>query len=107
MMAEAAAEYEALPLETRAGDTVQLRNILMLPSDGLTAARAILARFGETGAEELEELVPKIRDLLLLVADNPAALAAEMEDWPLAVFVRTVGEWQAETQVGEAPRSDS
>ncbi|MCZ0970778.1 phage tail assembly protein [Streptomyces noursei] len=107
MMAEAAAEYEALPLETRAGETIQLRNILMLPDDGLKAARAILARFGETGSEELEELVPKIRDLLLLVADDPAALKTEMQDWPLAVFVRTVGEWQEETQVGEAPRSDS
>lgn len=107
MMAEAAAEFTALPVETRAGKTVHLRNILMLPDDGLKAARAILARFGETGAEELEELVPQIRDLLLLVADDPAALKAEMEDWPLAVFVRAVGEWQEETQVGEAPRSDS
>ncbi|MFF2808641.1 phage tail assembly protein [Streptomyces sp. NPDC058000] len=107
MMADAAAEYTALPMETRAGETVHLRNILMLPDDGLKAARAILARFGETGSKELEELVPAIRDLLLLVADAPAALKAEMEDWPLAVFVRTVGEWQEETQVGEAPRSEN
>ncbi|MFI1300705.1 phage tail assembly protein [Streptomyces noursei] len=107
MMAEAAAEYEALPLETRAGDMVQLRNILMLPSDGLTAARAILAAFGETGSQELEELVPKLRDLLLLVADNSAAMKAEMEDWPLGMYVQVVGAWQEETQVGEAPRSDS
>ncbi|KIZ17328.1 hypothetical protein SNA_15020 [Streptomyces natalensis ATCC 27448] len=107
MMAEAAAEYAGLELETRAGESVQLRNILMLPDDGLKAARDILARFGETGAEDLEELVPQIRDLLLLVADDPAALKAEMADWPLAVFVRTVGAWQEETQVGEAPRSDS
>ncbi|UQA92862.1 phage tail assembly protein [Streptomyces halobius] len=107
MMAEAAAEYAGLDLETRAGKTVQLRNILMLPDEGLKAARVILGKFGETGAEELEELVPQIRDLLLLVADDPAALKTEMEDWPLAVFVRTVGDWQEETQVGEAPRSDS
>ncbi|MGW2633816.1 phage tail assembly protein [Streptomyces chattanoogensis] len=107
MMAEAAAEYAGLELETRAGESVQLRNILMLPDDGLKAARAILGKFGETGAQELEELVPQIRDLLLLVADDAKALKAEMADWPLGVFVRTVGEWQEKTQAGEAPRSDS
>ncbi|MGG7570375.1 hypothetical protein [Streptomyces sirii] len=101
MMAEAAAEYAGLELETRAGETVQLRNILMLPDDGLKAARVILGQFGETGAQELEELVPQIRDLLLLVADDATALKAEMTDWPLGVFVRTVGEWQEETQVGK------
>ncbi|WP_431980794.1 phage tail assembly protein [Streptomyces qinglanensis] len=106
MMAEAAAEYAGLKLETRAGETVQLRSILMLPDKGLKSARAILARFAETGTDDLEALVPQIRDLLLLVADAPAALKAEMEDWPLAVFLRTVNDWQEETQVGEAPRSD-
>ncbi|MEU7186434.1 phage tail assembly protein [Streptomyces sp. NPDC045369] len=107
MMAEAAAEYAGLELETRAGETVQLRNILMLPDKGLKAARVILARLGETSTDDLEILVPQIRDLLLLVADDPAALKAEMEDWPLAVFLRTVGDWQEETQAGEAPRSES
>ncbi|KWT60598.1 hypothetical protein ADL21_18270 [Streptomyces albus subsp. albus] len=107
MMAEAAAEYAGLELETRAGETVQLRNILMLPDKGLKAARVILARLGENGTDDLEELVPQIRDLLLLVADDAKALKAEMEDWPLGMFVRAVGEWQEETQVGEAPRSES
>lgn len=107
MMAETAAEYAGLELKTRAGETLQLRNLLMLPDKGLKSARAILARFGETDAEDLEAMVPQIRDLLLVVADDTAAMKTEMEDWPLGMFVRTVSAWQEETQAGEAPRSDS
>ncbi|WP_338932637.1 phage tail assembly protein [Streptomyces netropsis] len=107
LMAEAAAEYTALELETRSGKAVQLRNILMLPEKGLKTASVILGKFGESQTEDLEEMVPQIRDLLLLVADDPKALTAEMADWPLGMYVRVVDAWQEETQAGEAQGSDS
>ncbi|MFI9076064.1 phage tail assembly protein [Streptomyces sioyaensis] len=107
LMAEAENEYASLPLSTRQGATVRLRSLLMLAPEGLASARVLLGAFGDGDSTDVEELVPKIRDLLLLVADDPAALKAEVADWPLGVFVRVIGEWQEKTQAGEAPRSDS
>ncbi|MGK5728182.1 phage tail assembly protein [Streptomyces sp. URMC 124] len=109
-MAEATSEYTGLDLETRSGKTVHLRNILMLSDKGLASARVILGRLGDSKTEDLEDLetlVPQIRDLLLLVADDSQALATEMEDWPLGMTLRVVDAWQEETQAGEAPGSDS
>ena len=103
LMAEAETEYTAMPLKTRAGRTVQLRNLLMLPENGLKSARVILDRFDE-GAD-LEKMMPQLRDLLMVVADDSKALQAEMEDWPLGMFVRVVTAWQEATQAPEAPES--
>ncbi|AUG87145.1 tail assembly chaperone [Streptomyces phage Attoomi] len=107
LMTEAAAEYTSLPLDTRKGGTVQLRNLLMLPPDGLKTARVLLEAFGESKDTDLEKLVPQLRDLLLVVSDNPKALSVEMADWPLGVYLRVVTAWQEETQAGEAQDSDS
>lgn len=110
MMQEAESQYAALPLDTRAGKTVKLRNLLMLPEAGLKSANVLLTEFAkddDKGADNLETLVPRLRDLLLLVSDNPTALKKEMEDWPPAMFVRVVDAWQSETQTGEAPGSAS
>ncbi|MEV3856066.1 phage tail assembly protein [Streptomyces sp. NPDC050095] len=106
LLSEAQTEYAALPLQTRAGNTVQLRNLLMLPREALKTARVLLEAF-EKNAENLEELEPKLRDLLLVVADDPKALDNEMKGWPLGMFVRVVNLWQEATQVPEAPDSAS
>ncbi|MBA0054297.1 hypothetical protein E0L36_26630 [Streptomyces sp. AJS327] len=110
-MKEAESQYTALELETRAGKPVKLRNLLMLPEAGLASARVILAEFAdgdqESDLDSLETIVPRLRDLLLLVADAPAALKKEIEDWPMGMYVRVVDAWQEETQVGEAPGSDN
>ncbi|RKN09642.1 phage tail assembly protein [Streptomyces radicis] len=105
LMAEAQNEYEALPLETRAGQTVQLRNLLMLPPEGLKAAQVILSAF-EDGAD-LEKMGPQLRDLLLTVADDTKAMATEMRDWPLGMFMRVVTAWQEATQAPEVLDSAS
>ncbi|WP_253916805.1 phage tail assembly protein [Streptomyces sp. MNP-20] len=106
-MTEAEAEYAALPLEVRKGGTVQLRNLLMLPPAGLKTARVLLEAFGDADTQDLEELVPQLRDLLLVVCDDTKALKAEMEDWPLGVYLRVVTAWQDVTQAGEVPDSES
>lgn len=114
LMNEAAAQYEGVELETRAGKTVTLRNLLMLSEDGLKTARVLLGEFAKNGEnkdadsfENIEAMVPRLRDLLLLVADDTAALKKEMQDWPLSMYLRAVDAWQETTQVGEAKGSDS
>lgn len=57
LMAEAQTEYAALPLKTRGGKTVHLRNLLMLPREGLKTARVLLEAF-EKNASNLEEMEP-------------------------------------------------
>lgn len=111
LMAEAQTEYPGLTLDTRSGATVQLRNILMLPQEGLDAAQVVLKSFAadkaKKDAEAIGDVVPKMRDLLLLVADDTDAMAEEMTDWPVGMFVRIVDAWQEATQAGEAEGSDS
>lgn len=107
LMTEAEAEYASLPLDTRKGGAVQLRNLLLLPPEGLKTARVLLDAFGDGSAQDLEKLVPQLRDLLLVVSDNPKALTAEMTDWPLGMYLRVVGAWQEATQAGEAQDSGS
>ncbi|UQI46717.1 phage tail assembly protein [Streptomyces sp. HU2014] len=106
-MAEVESEYVSLPLEPRHGTTVHLRNLLMLPEEDLKKAQVLLRAVGDGGGDDLDTLVPVFRELLLLVADDPAALTAETADWPLGMFVRVVGAWQEVTQVPEAQDSDS
>ncbi|MFD5392761.1 MULTISPECIES: phage tail assembly protein [unclassified Streptomyces] len=106
LMAEAQSEYAALPIQTRAGNTVQLRNLLMLSREGLKTARVLLEAF-EKNANNLEELEPQLRDLFLVIADDPKAMADEMKGWPLGMYVRVVNLWQEATQAPEAPDSDS
>ncbi|GAA2425290.1 hypothetical protein [Streptomyces glaucus] len=106
LMAEAQAEYAALPLKTRAGNTAHLRNLLMLPSEALKSARVLLEAF-EKNQAALLELEPKLRELLLLVADDSKAMGAEMKTWPLGMFLRVVNLWQEATRVPKAPDWDS
>ena len=106
LMAEAESEYTALPLATRAGGIVHLRNLLMLSPEGLNSARVILDAFGNAEAD-FTAMLPQMRDLLLLISDGPKVLAKEMQDWPLGMYVRVVEAWQGATQSGEALDSAS
>ena len=105
LMAEAESEYTALPLKTRAGRTVQLRNLLMLPPEGLKDAQEALEVFEE--GTDLEKMLPQLRTLLLLIADDTKAMETEMRDWPLGMFMRVVTAWQEATQAPEAQDSAS
>ncbi|MEU7200265.1 phage tail assembly protein [Streptomyces sp. NPDC045470] len=106
LMAETATEYASLPLATRAGADVHLRNLLMLPPERMKTARVLLNAFADSGVSDLDALMPQLRDLLLLVADQPEAMKAEMADWPIGMYVRVIGRWQDVTQAPEAPGSD-
>ena len=107
-LAEVMTQYEDLPLETRSGKTVKLRNLLMLSDSGLKSATVLLKSFtGSDNDADLTETLPKMRDLLLLVADDTTALKREMQDWPLAMYMNVIDEWQKVTAVGEAQGSES
>ncbi|MFJ9408578.1 phage tail assembly protein [Streptomyces sp. NPDC101393] len=106
-LAEVETNYRAMEMTTRAGKTVHLRNILLLPDTGLKTAMTILKSLDGKTEEGVTETLPKLRDLLLMVADDPAALKVEMKDWPLAMAMNVVQEWQKVTDLGEAQPSDS
>lgn len=104
---EIKSKYSDLPLKTRAGKTVKLRNLLMLDDDGLKAATAVLRSFADTKDSDVAELMPKMRDLLLLIGDDRDALLSELEDWPLGMYQHVIEEWQGATEMGEASDSAS
>ncbi|MFB7643887.1 hypothetical protein ACFC0S_03175 [Streptomyces sp. NPDC056084] len=104
-MAETQKEYASVPLHTRAGAEVRLRNLLMLPPDRMKTARILLNAFADSGSSDLDALIPQLRDLLLLIGDNTAALTEEMADWPIGMYVRVINGWQDGTQAPEAPGS--
>lgn len=109
-LAEIEKDFTALEMTTRAGKTVKLRNLLLLPDEGLQSAMVILKSLDdakEGGGTETIGLLPKLKDLLLLVADKPADLKKEMADWPLGMAMQVVQAWQEETELGEAQHSDS
>ncbi|MGP3940508.1 phage tail assembly protein [Streptomyces sp. 6N106] len=106
-MAEVENEYQSFELETRAGKTVRLKNLLLLNDAALKSAMTILGSL-DTAKEggDVSELMPKLRDLLLLVADDTAALKKEMQDWPVGMAMSVVSAWQEATELGEAQPSE-
>ncbi|MEV8056572.1 phage tail assembly protein [Streptomyces antimycoticus] len=106
-MAEVENDYKSFELETRAGKSVKLKNLLLLPDAGLKSAMTILGSLdGAKGAGDVSELMPKLRDLLVLVADDTAALKREMADWPVGMAMTVVSAWQEATELGEAQPSE-
>lgn len=103
---EIESEYTAFPLKTRSGKTVNLRSLLMLGDEGLKTAQVVTSALGDDSGDDLEKL-GHMRNLLLLVADQPAVLKAEMKDWPIGMFMRVLDGWQVATALGEAEPSDS
>ncbi|MCT2594227.1 phage tail assembly protein [Streptomyces sp. N2-109] len=109
MMEEAASKHAGVELETRSGKSVTLRSVLLLDEAGLKSAKAILSSFADADEgndlDKVDDMVPKIRDLLLLIANDAAAMKAEMKDWPVSIYIQVVNEWQEGTQTGEAEPS--
>lgn len=108
-MAEVEKDFRAMEMTTRAGKDVRLKNLLLLSDDGLKAAMVILQSLDaakESGSAELVGLLPKLKDLLLLVCDKPTDLKKEMADWPLGMAMNVVTAWQEATDLGEAQHSD-
>lgn len=107
--AEVSAEYEDMPLTTRAGKALRLRNLLMLSDEGLKTAVTLLGTISGSDMKDIDSLtrlMPAMRDLLLLIADKPAELKKEVSDWPLGMYMHVIDEWQKVTQMGEASDSD-
>ena len=104
-MKEIEAEYSDLPLKTRTGDVVRLRNLLMLDNKSLGSASALLKLFSDDAA--LDVALPKMRELLLLLADKPKVLDAELKTWPIAMYQRVIEAWMESTELGEASDSAS
>lgn len=105
-MREAANEYADLPIKTRTNKTVKLRNFLMLNDEGMKSAKTILSAFGEK-SDDVTAQLPKLKDLLRVLADKPADMETEFEDWPAAMFLKVVAAWQEATEMGEASDSQS
>ncbi len=106
-MAEAQSEYISLPVETRAGKTVNLRNLLILDKDSMVRVSEALEAFGAKRGDDvrLTEMMPTLYDMLATVADNKAAMQKEMADWPLAMYLSCINAWMEATELGEAPDS--
>ncbi|MER7905374.1 phage tail assembly protein [Streptomyces sp. NPDC095614] len=105
---EAEDRYPGLPLTLDDGTTVTLRNILRLDDAAqknvATLIESLRGTEGDT-SDQLDQQKKVTRDLLLLVCDNPKAMAAEMETWDLALYLLAMEKWQAETQLPEASSS--
>lgn len=110
LMAEAEEQYPGVELETRSGKTLTLRNLMMLSDEGIKSAQTVFDSFQGTDAKEagaLDKMIPKMRDLLLLIASDTTAMKAEIKDWPPSMYLNALGAWQDATQVGEAEGSSS
>lgn len=114
---EAEEKYTDLPLELDDGTTVQLQNLLRLNDQARRTAQVMLASLNQdekdgaegTDGEQLDKLARQeriIRDLLKLVADDPAA-AGVVDTWDLPMLLLVLERWTERTQPGEAPSSDS
>src|SRR5690606_26486026 len=105
-MAEISSQYTGLEMTTRAGKRVVLRNLLLLGDKGLKQAQKLISSFQDARADGLRQM-EQLRDLLMLLADDQAALREEISDWPLAMYVRVLDEWREVTEMGEAQGSAS
>lgn len=110
---EAEDTYPGLPLALDDNTVVTLRNLLRLDDTAQKNANILIesmqgAKQDASGNEASEELAKQkrtIRDLLLLIADNPAALRPELDTWDLAMLLIVMERWTALTQVPEASGS--
>ncbi|MFB7188408.1 phage tail assembly protein [Streptomyces sp. NPDC056230] len=109
LMDEAAEKYAALPLKTRAGKTVNLRSLAMLPKEGRKTAEVLLKSMNSEGNDDSDDGTDKaektIRDFLAVVSDDATAMRAEVKDYPLAVLMILVEKYSGDTQSGEASGS--
>lgn len=114
---EALNKYTDLPLERADGTTVRLRNLLRLDDKARQTAQILIAAIDD--AEQADQIENSeafdllthqekvLRDLFLLVADDPDAMRAEVDAWDLALKLHVLEMWTEGTQVGEASSSPS
>src|SRR5690606_13936713 len=105
-MAEISSQYTGPEMPTRTGKRVVLRNLLLLGDKGLEQAQKRISSFQDASAGALRQM-EHLRDLLMLLADDQAALREEIADWPLAMYVRALDEWREVSEMGEAQGSAS
>ncbi|WP_405944757.1 phage tail assembly protein [Streptomyces sp. NBC_00932] len=114
---EAEDKYPGLPLELDDGTVVTLRNLLRLDDTAQKNAQILVQSLqsakGDTPSldapDELERQKRIIRDLFLLVADNPKAMKAELaqDGWDMAMLFIVIERWTELTQLPEASSSAS
>ncbi|WP_275462062.1 phage tail assembly protein [Streptomyces noursei] len=111
---EAELKYADLPLETAAGVVINLRNVLRLDDAARRTAQTLIASLDVkepaadgSGFDQLDHQARTIRDLLLLVADQPQELAREIDGWDLALRLHVMELWTEGTQAPEASSSAS
>ena len=104
-MREVAASYTGLPIRTRTGVDVELRNLLLLGTDDLKAAHRLLTSFeDEAGAVDQLE---RMRTLVVLLASDREEIEREVDDWPLGMYMSVLEAWREVTESGEAQGSES
>lgn len=111
---EAELKYADLPLETTGGVVVSLRNLLRLEDSARRSAQVLIEALDKKPAAEASEGAvfdqlanqeATLRDLFLLVADNPGEMRREVEQWDLAMRLLVMERWMEGTQAGEASSS--
>ena len=104
-------KYPGLPLKLGDGTVVTLKNLLRLSDTAQKNATILIDSIKDTGdgstAEQLEHQKRVVRDLLMLVADNPKAMKDEVTTWDLGLLLLVMEKWQEETELPEADGSPS
>ncbi|MBE4791023.1 phage tail assembly protein [Streptomyces caniscabiei] len=105
-------KYPGLPLKLQDGTVVTLKNLLRLNDTAQKNATILIDAIktdddNSSTADQLEKQKRVVRDLLLLVCDNPTALKPVVDDWDLALLLLVMEKWQKETELPEADGSPS
>jgi hypothetical protein len=104
-------KYPGLPLKLEDGTVVTLKNLLRLNDTAQRNATILIDSIktddSDSTSDQLEKQQRVVRDLLLLVCDNPPALKPVVDSWDLALLLLVMEKWQAETELPEAAGSPS
>lgn len=108
---EAENKYPGLRLELADGKIVTFKNLLRLSDTAQKNATILIDSIKDTGdgttTEQLEHQKQVIRDLFMLISDDPKAARDEVASWDLAMLLLVMEKWQAETELPEADGSPS
>ena len=104
-------KYPGLPLKLTDCTVVTLKNLLRLNDTAQKNATILIDSIktddSDSTADQLEKQRRVVRDLLLLVSDNPTALKSEVDSWDLALLLLVMEKWQTVTELPEADGSPS
>jgi hypothetical protein len=109
---EAENRYPGLPINLGDDKVVTLRNLLRLNDTAQKNAVVLIDSIkkddGDSNtSEELARQKRIVRDLLLLVCDNPKALKPVVDGWDLGLLMLVMEKWQTTTELPEADGSSS